>query len=219
MHTIGVVLYTVSMWIAGIGQGLMARASNPDGTLTYAFVEIVKFNYPYYLIRFLGGALVVAGMLIMVVNVVRTFKQARGLVETPVLKPAVEAGHPVKGGPPEPRVLVEVVVDIPRLVADDEVVLALLDRVVEDHEVADQDLVHPADRLEGIELVLCGFRRDVAGFGGQLGAQRMDSLAVRLEDAGHRILGEPVDLDVRMELPQLGRDGRVAHGVSESDRR
>jgi cytochrome c oxidase cbb3-type subunit 1 len=91
IHTIGVVLYTVSMWIAGIGQGLMARASNPDGTLTYAFVEIVKFNYPYYLIRFLGGALVVAGMLIMVANVVRTFRQARGLVETPVLKP--EASH------------------------------------------------------------------------------------------------------------------------------
>ncbi len=93
VHTIGVVLYTVSMWIAGIGQGLMARASNPDGTLTYAFVEIVKFNYPYYMIRFLGGVLVVTGMLIMVANVVRTFRQARGLVETPVLKPAAEAGH------------------------------------------------------------------------------------------------------------------------------
>jgi cytochrome c oxidase cbb3-type subunit 1 len=73
-------------WIHTIG------ASNPDGTLTYAFVEIVKFNYPYYLIRFLGGVLVIAGMLIMVVNVVRTFKQARGLVETPVLEPA-EASH------------------------------------------------------------------------------------------------------------------------------
>ncbi len=93
IHTIGVVLYTVSMWIAGIGQGLMARASNADGTLTYAFVEIVKFNYPYYFIRFLGGVLVITGMLIMVVNMVRTFQQAKGLVESPVLPVIADVGH------------------------------------------------------------------------------------------------------------------------------
>ena len=33
--TIGVVLYIASMWIAGVMQGLMWRAVNPDGTLTY----------------------------------------------------------------------------------------------------------------------------------------------------------------------------------------
>ncbi|MBP6299770.1 MAG: cytochrome-c oxidase, cbb3-type subunit I, partial [Arenimonas sp.] len=65
IHTIGVVLYTVSMWISGIGQGLMSRATNPDGTLQYAFVEIVKFTYPYYLVRLLGGLLVLVGMLLM----------------------------------------------------------------------------------------------------------------------------------------------------------
>jgi len=93
VHTIGVVLYAASMWIAGIGQGLMARASNPDGTLTYAFVEIVKFNYPYYMIRFLGGVLVVAGMVLMVVNMWRTFQQAKGLVAAPVLPAAPEPSH------------------------------------------------------------------------------------------------------------------------------
>jgi cytochrome c oxidase cbb3-type subunit 1 len=95
VHTIGVVLYAASMWVAGIGQGLMARASNADGTLTYAFAEIVKFNYPYYLIRFLGGVLVIVGMVVMVINVVRTFQQAKGLVDTPVLipPPAAAASH------------------------------------------------------------------------------------------------------------------------------
>jgi cytochrome c oxidase cbb3-type subunit 1 len=93
VHTIGVVLYAASMWIAGIGQGLMARASNADGTLTYAFVEIVKFNYPYYMIRFIGGVLVVAGMVMMVVNMWRTFQQAKGLVDAPVLPAATEASH------------------------------------------------------------------------------------------------------------------------------
>ena len=33
--TIGVVLYIAAMWIAGVMQGLMWRATNPDGTLTY----------------------------------------------------------------------------------------------------------------------------------------------------------------------------------------
>ena len=33
--TIGVVLYIASMWIAGVMQGLMWRATNDDGSLTY----------------------------------------------------------------------------------------------------------------------------------------------------------------------------------------
>jgi hypothetical protein len=28
----------------------------PDGTLTYTFVESLKATYPYYLVRLLGGA-------------------------------------------------------------------------------------------------------------------------------------------------------------------
>ncbi|GAB2997851.1 cbb3-type cytochrome c oxidase subunit I [Arenimonas maotaiensis] len=85
VHTIGVVLYTVSMWISGIGQGLMSRATNADGTLTYAFVEIVKFTYPYYLVRLLGGLLVLAGMFIMLYNMVKTLQQAKGEFAAPVL--------------------------------------------------------------------------------------------------------------------------------------
>jgi len=85
VHTIGVVLYTVSMWISGIGQGLMSRATNPDGTLQYAFIEIVKFTYPYYLVRLLGGVLVLAGMLIMLYNMIKTLQQAKEGFAAPVL--------------------------------------------------------------------------------------------------------------------------------------
>jgi cytochrome c oxidase cbb3-type subunit 1 len=56
--TIGVVLYIASMWIAGVMQGLMWRATNADGTLTYTFVESLKATYPYYAVRLLGGVLV-----------------------------------------------------------------------------------------------------------------------------------------------------------------
>jgi len=91
-HTIGVVFYIASMWIAGVMQGLMWRATNADGTLTYSFVESLNATYPYYLGRFAGGALVVTGMLIMAFNVIRTWQMAKGPVEYPVIAPdAAEA--------------------------------------------------------------------------------------------------------------------------------
>ncbi len=41
LATLGTVLYIASMWVNGLIQGLMWRATNTDGTLTYSFVEIV----------------------------------------------------------------------------------------------------------------------------------------------------------------------------------
>ncbi len=91
-HTIGVVFYIASMWIAGVMQGLMWRATNSDGTLTYSFVEALNATYPYYLGRIAGGLLVVVGMLIMAFNVIRTWQMAKGPVEYPVIAPdAAEA--------------------------------------------------------------------------------------------------------------------------------
>ena len=92
-------------------------------------------------------------------------------------QPAHEVGHPGEGRPLELRVLVEVVVDVPRLVADDEVVFAILDDVVEDHEVGHEDLVHPADRLEGVQVVACRLGGDVGRLAREPGARRVDPLA------------------------------------------
>jgi len=83
MSTIGVVLYIVSMWIAGVMQGLMWRAINDDGTLTYSFVESLERMYPFYFVRFLGGALFLVGMLVMAYNVVKTVSGARP-VDAPI---------------------------------------------------------------------------------------------------------------------------------------
>jgi cytochrome c oxidase cbb3-type subunit I len=72
ISTIGIVLYITAMWIAGVMQGLMWRAVNPDGTLTYSFVESVQAMYPFYIVRTLGGAFFFAGMVIMGYNLWRT---------------------------------------------------------------------------------------------------------------------------------------------------
>jgi len=74
VSTIGIVLYITAMWIAGVMQGLMWRELNPDGTLAYTFVESVKATYPYYVVRFLGGLLYVAGMVVMAWNCWMTAK-------------------------------------------------------------------------------------------------------------------------------------------------
>ena len=75
--TIGIVLYIASMWIAGVMQGLMWRAVNDDGTLTYSFVESLKATYPYYTVRFIGGLLFLSGMFIMAYNVWKTIRGAK----------------------------------------------------------------------------------------------------------------------------------------------
>ena len=75
--TIGVVLYIASLWIAGVAQGLMWRATNDDGTLTYSFAQSVNAMYPFYTIRLVGGAMFFAGMLLMAYNVWKTVAAGR----------------------------------------------------------------------------------------------------------------------------------------------
>ncbi|GAB2885836.1 cytochrome-c oxidase, cbb3-type subunit I [Uliginosibacterium flavum] len=85
--TIGIVLYISSMWIAGVMQGMMWRDMNVDGTLKWAFIEVVKETYPYWIVRFLGGLLYLGGMFIMFYNMVRTIAGQKA-VNAPVLAPA-----------------------------------------------------------------------------------------------------------------------------------
>jgi cytochrome c oxidase cbb3-type subunit 1 len=93
--TIGIVLYVASMWIAGVMQGLMWRAMNADGTLTYSFVESLSATYPFYAIRLLGGVLIMAGMCVMVWNVWRTIAQRAErldvVIPSPTPQPALMA--------------------------------------------------------------------------------------------------------------------------------
>ena len=71
----------------GVTEGLMWRAVNDDGTLTYSFVESLKAVEPYHGLRLLGGLVFFSGMLIMAYNVWKTVSDKKP-VPIAVLDPA-----------------------------------------------------------------------------------------------------------------------------------
>ncbi|KRP58854.1 cytochrome-c oxidase, cbb3-type subunit I [Pseudomonas trivialis] len=74
LATIGTVLYIASMWVNGITQGLMWRAINDDGTLTFSFVQALQASHSGYIVRAVGGSIFASGMLLMACNVWRTVR-------------------------------------------------------------------------------------------------------------------------------------------------
>ena len=78
--TIGIILYMVSMWVSGVNQGLMWRALNPDGSLTYpSFTETLIAIRPMYIVRVLGGVMYLVGFLLMVWNLAKTLSGAKAV--------------------------------------------------------------------------------------------------------------------------------------------
>jgi cytochrome c oxidase cbb3-type subunit I len=95
MATLGTVLYIASMWVNGLLQGLMWRATTIDGTLTYSFVEVVQASYPGYYVRFVGGTIFFLGMLVMAYNVWRT---VRGETRVEAPAPAIPLASDAAAG-------------------------------------------------------------------------------------------------------------------------
>ena len=95
-------------------------------------------------------------------------------------QPAHEIGHPGVGRTLELGILVQEVVDVPGLVADPQVEVLVFDQLAEDHEVADQDLVHGPDGLERVQIVLGRLAFDVPGLAGQEGRGGVDQLRAPL---------------------------------------
>lgn len=75
---IGQLIFTITMWIAGIQQGVMWKAISPeDGTLTYTFLESVIASYPYWQMRAFGGFIFFVGYCIFAYNIIMTRLQAK----------------------------------------------------------------------------------------------------------------------------------------------
>jgi cytochrome c oxidase cbb3-type subunit I/II len=79
LATVGIVLYTVSMWAAGLTEGLTWRAVDGAGQLQYPnFTEIVHQLQPFYVLRLAGGVLYLTGAVMMAWNFVLTARGGRG---------------------------------------------------------------------------------------------------------------------------------------------
>ena len=85
LATTGTVLYIVALWISGITQGMMWRATNPDGTLAYDFIQTVVVSHWPFVVRALGGGLYVTGMLVMAYNCYKTIKMPS--IPEPIAEP------------------------------------------------------------------------------------------------------------------------------------
>ncbi len=97
LHTGGLLLYVIAMWASGVTQGLMWRATNPDGSLTYSFLATLIAIKPFYVIRALGGLMVLSGMVVMAWNLWHTAADARANlikpIPVPVPTPLPAAAH------------------------------------------------------------------------------------------------------------------------------
>jgi cytochrome c oxidase cbb3-type subunit I/II len=80
MATVGILLYMVAMWVSGVNQGLMWRATNPDGTLLYPnFVETLLAIRPMYIVRMVGGLLYLVGFVLMMWNLYKTARAGKAV--------------------------------------------------------------------------------------------------------------------------------------------
>lgn len=80
----GILLYVAAMWVSGIMQGLMLNSTNAAGTaLTYPnFIETLTAIRPMMAFRIIGGVMYLAGMGLMLVNLVLTARSGKAVNET-----------------------------------------------------------------------------------------------------------------------------------------
>ena len=77
MAVTGQIIFSISMWIAGVQQATMLNATNPDGSLHYSFVETLAELYPYWHIRILGGLIYFASLLVFLYNIAKTISAGK----------------------------------------------------------------------------------------------------------------------------------------------
>ena len=102
LATIGILLYIIAMYVAGLTQGLMWRALDDTGRLTYPdFIETVAAIIPMYWVRVIGGACYLTGTFLGAVNSYKTWRTrpssyTEQIHEAPALTPNYI-------GPPSPK--------------------------------------------------------------------------------------------------------------------
>ena len=87
---LGIIIYAVPLYFAGITQSLMWKEFTPDGVLRYPnFLETVLQIIPMYVLRAVGGVLYLSGALMAAHNLAKTIKSGKFLAEEPAQAPAL----------------------------------------------------------------------------------------------------------------------------------
>ena len=115
-------------------------------------------------------------------------------------------------------VLVQVVVEVPALVADPQIVVAAFGDVGEHHEVGRHHGVHRPQRVERVQRVVLRVRLEVRALVHEQPRRRMQPLAAALDDARRRIARQEIDDEIRAPPPQRLRERDVALHVAQADR-
>lgn len=94
---LGILVYALPMYFAGITQGLMWKQFTPEGFLVYPnFLETVLQIVPMYMIRAVGGFLFLFGVILMLINLIKTAKQGSFVAEEKAEAPALEKEYKEK---------------------------------------------------------------------------------------------------------------------------
>ncbi len=76
--TLGILFYAIPLYWAGFAQGLMWKEFTPEGLLKYAnFLETLTRILPMYIMRAIGGAMYLTGVIVMAYNLIKTAKAGK----------------------------------------------------------------------------------------------------------------------------------------------
>lgn len=98
LGTLGIVVYALPLYVAGVTQSLMWKDFNAEGFLEYPnFLETVTQILPMYMMRSIGGLIYLVGAFIMAYNLVKTAKQGSFITNEDAEAPALEKKEIVGG--------------------------------------------------------------------------------------------------------------------------
>lgn len=99
LGTLGIIIYAVPLYVAGVVQALMWKEFNEDGFLVYNnFLETTLQILPMYMLRAVGGSIYLIGVLIGIYNLIQTAKSGSFIANEAAEAPPLNPKEPSRAG-------------------------------------------------------------------------------------------------------------------------